>query len=71
VTAFRHPTDFAAHLRQSYGPTPAALGNARANNREAELVGALDGFYRSANSSSEDRAYFEMEYLLAVGRTSD
>jgi len=36
-----------------------------------EVVAALDGFFRSANSGSEDRAFFEMEYLLAVGRLAD
>lgn len=71
VTAFRHPTDFADHFRQHYGPTLATLANARAHGREAELVAALDDFYRSANSGNENRAFFEMEYLLAVGRVND
>ena len=71
VTAFRRPTDFAEHFRRHYGPTLTALANARANDREPDLVAAMDDFFRSVNSGTEERAHFEMEYLLAVGRTSD
>ena len=71
VTAFRRPTDFADHFKQYYGPTLATLANARANGREVEVVAALDGFFRSVNAGSEDRAFFEMEYLLVVGRLAD
>ena len=66
VTAFEHPHDYATHFKDRYGPTIAALNNARANGREAELVAALDAYCDERNLGSQDRARFEMEYLLTV-----
>jgi SAM-dependent methyltransferase len=71
VTAFQHPTDFAEHFRRHYGPTLTTLANARASDREDDLIAAMDGFFRSVNSGTEKRAHFKMEYLLAVGTASD
>ena len=67
VTAFEHPHDYATHFKERYGPTIAALKNARANEREAELEEALDRFSDEWNRGSSDDARFEMEYLVAVG----
>ena len=66
VTAFEHPHDYATHFKERYGPTIAALKNARASGREEELVEALDRFCDEWNRGTPDRARFEMEYLLTV-----
>ena len=67
VTAFEHPHDYATHFKERYGPTIAALKNAHANERDAELEEALDRFCDEWNRGSSDDARFEMEYLVAVG----
>ena len=67
VTAFEHPHDYAQHFKDRYGPTIAAQKNARSNGREEELVAALDAFCDEWNRGTDDRARFEMEYLVAVG----
>ena len=68
VTAFDHPGDYAEHFKQRYGPTIAALANARKDGREQELEEALAGFCDEWNRGSADDARFEMEYLLTVWR---
>jgi ubiquinone/menaquinone biosynthesis C-methylase UbiE len=67
VTAFAHPHDYAAHFKARYGPTIAVQANARRNDREAEFEAALDAFCEEWNRGTDDRARFEMQYLLAVG----
>jgi SAM-dependent methyltransferase len=66
VTAFERPHDYATHFKERYGPTIAALKNARSNGREAELVEALDRFSDEWNLGTPERARFEQEYLLTV-----
>jgi SAM-dependent methyltransferase len=68
VTAFAHPRDYGVHFRERYGPTIAAQANARRTEREAEFNEALDRFCDEWNRGTADRARFEQEYLLAVGR---
>src|SRR5215217_1749088 len=67
VTAFERLHDYAQHFKDRYGPTIAAQNNARNNGREDELVAALDAFCDEWNVGTEERARFEMEYLLTVG----
>jgi SAM-dependent methyltransferase len=67
VTAFERAHDYGEHFKAKYGPTIAALGNARRTGREAELEQALDGFCDEWNLGTPDQARFEQEYLLAVG----
>jgi hypothetical protein len=67
ITAFEKPQGFAEHFKARYGPTIAAIGNARKNGREAELDEALDRFCDDWNLGTADAARFEMEYLVAVG----
>ena len=67
VTAFTRPHDYAEHFKARYGPTIAALANARRNDREAELHEAFDRFCDEWNRGTPDAARFELEYLLAVG----
>jgi SAM-dependent methyltransferase len=67
ITAFARPHDYAEHFKARYGPTIVAQANARATEREDEFVAALDGFCEDWNRGTEERARFEMEYLLAVG----
>jgi hypothetical protein len=67
VTAFEQPRDFGEHFKARYGPTIAALANARRNGRDAELEMALDGFSEEWDRGTPDQARFELEYLLAVG----
>ena len=66
VTVFAHSSDFAQHFKERYGPTIAAQNNARANGREDELAAALDAFFAEQDLGTEDRARFEMEYLVTV-----
>jgi ubiquinone/menaquinone biosynthesis C-methylase UbiE len=70
ITAFRHPHDYGEHFKARYGPTIAALGNARRTEREAEFNEALDGFCDEWNRGTPDEARFEKEYLVAVGTRS-
>jgi ubiquinone/menaquinone biosynthesis C-methylase UbiE len=67
VTAFARPQDYGEHFKERYGPTIAARANAGRDGREAELDDALDRFCAEWNRGDGDRAYFEQEYLLAVG----
>jgi hypothetical protein len=67
VTAFERPRDFGEHFKARYGPTIAALANARRNGRDAELETALDQFCDDWDRGTPGRGRFELEYLLAVG----
>ncbi len=68
VTAFERPYDYAEHFKERYGPTIAVLGNARRTEREAELDAALRRFCDDWNAGTAEKARFEMEYLIAVGK---
>jgi SAM-dependent methyltransferase len=68
VTAFERPRDYGAHFKDRYGPTIAAQANARRTEREAEFEEALDRFCDEWDRGTPERARFEMEYLLTVGR---
>ena len=70
VTAFEHAHDYAQHFKERYGPTIAARGNAVRNDRAEDFDAALDGFCDDWNRGTEERARFEMEYLIAVGTRS-
>jgi SAM-dependent methyltransferase len=70
ITAFEHPHDYAKHFKDRYGPAIAARANADRNGRAAEFDAALDAFTDEWNRGTEDRARFEMEYLIAVGERS-
>ena len=67
ITAFEHPQDYAEHFKGRYGPTIAAIANARRNDREAELNEALDQFCDEWNRGTSEQARFEKEYLVSVG----
>ena len=67
VTAFPHPQDWGRHFTTYYGPTIAARANAERNGRAAEFDAAMATFCTEWNRGTEDEAYFEQEYLLAVG----
>ena len=68
ITAFRHPHDYGEHFKAHYGPTIAARANAERNGRAAEFDAALDAFCDEWNRGDNEKAYFEKEYLVAVGR---
>jgi len=70
ITAFEHPRDYGEHFKDRYGPTIAARANAAKSGREGELDEALDQFCDEWNRGSADDAYFEQEYLVAVGTRS-
>lgn len=60
----RHrPGDARARRRR---PAIAAQADARKNDREAELIEALDRFCDEWNLGSPDDARFEQEYLISV-----
>jgi SAM-dependent methyltransferase len=67
ITAFERPFDYAQHFLDKYGPTIAALKNARANGREEELIEALRAFCDEWNRGTDDAARFEKEYLVVAG----
>ena len=68
ITAFEHPRDYAKHFTAYYGPAIAARANAAREGREAEFDEALGQFCDEYNLGTPERARFEMEYLIAVGR---
>jgi len=68
VTAFERPRGFADHFRARYGPTIAARANAAREGLATAFDEALDTFVDEWNRGTGDRARFELEYLLAVGR---
>jgi len=68
ITAFERPHDYGEHFKEKYGPTIAAQGNARNNGREGEFVEALNRFCDEWNRGTAERARFEQEYLVAVGK---
>jgi SAM-dependent methyltransferase len=68
VTAFERPRDYGEHFKARYGPTITARANAQRTGRETEFDEALDRFCDEWNRGTPDRAHFEMQYLLAVGR---
>jgi SAM-dependent methyltransferase len=68
ITAFERPRDYGEHFKALYGPTIAARANAAKNGREAEFDEALDQFCDEWNRGTPDRARFEQEYLVAVGK---
>ena len=68
VTAFERPRDYGEHFKARYGPTIAARANAQRTGRETQFDEALDRFCDEWNRGTPDRAHFEMQYLLAVGR---
>ena len=67
ITAFARPQDYGEHFKQRYGPTIAAVNNARKDGREDELNEALDRFCDEWNRGTADDARFEKEYLVVVG----
>jgi hypothetical protein len=67
VTAFPRPIEYAEHFKERYGPTIAALANARREGRDRELDEALARFCTEWNLGSDEQARFEQEYLLAIG----
>jgi SAM-dependent methyltransferase len=68
VSAFGRPTDFGNHFKDRYGPTIAARANAEKNGRAEELDRVLDELCEEWNRGEAEDAFFEMEYLIAVGR---
>jgi SAM-dependent methyltransferase len=68
ITAFERPFDYAEHFRSRYGPTIAARANAVREGLAAEFDEALDAFPAEWNRGTAERARFEHQYLLAVGR---
>jgi SAM-dependent methyltransferase len=67
ITAFDHPHDYGEHFKERYGPTIVARANAEKNGQVEEFDRALDDFCDEWNRGSEEDAYFEQEYLVAVG----
>jgi hypothetical protein len=68
IDAFEHPHDYGTHFKDKYGPTIAAQANARRNDREAEFLEAVDRFCDEWNLGTPEKARFEQEYLVSVGR---
>lgn len=67
VTQFAEPEDYVEHFKERYGPTLVTRRNAEANGKTAELEEAMARFALDWNRGDGDGAYFEQEYLVAVG----
>jgi SAM-dependent methyltransferase len=67
ITAFENAHGWGDHFQERYGPTIVARKNAAKDGREGEFDKTLDDFCDEWNRGSEDGAYFEQEYLVAVG----
>jgi SAM-dependent methyltransferase len=67
VTAFQHPRDYGEHFKARYGPTIAARGSASEDGRAGYRDAASHACCAEWNRGSDDDAYFEQEYLIAVG----
>jgi SAM-dependent methyltransferase len=67
VAAFERPTDFAEHFKALYGPAIAARANAERNGRADEFDDAIERFFADWNRGTDERARYEVEYLIAVG----
>jgi SAM-dependent methyltransferase len=67
ITAFERPHDYGEHFKDRYGPTIVARANAEKNGQAEEFDRALDEFCDEWNRGSADGAYFEQEYVVAVG----
>jgi SAM-dependent methyltransferase len=68
ITAFERAQDWGEHFKAYYGPTIAARNNADANGKAEEFDRVLAEFCEEWNLGGDDRARFEQEYLLAVGK---
>jgi SAM-dependent methyltransferase len=68
ITAFEKPHDYGEHFKAYYGPTIVARKNAEKDGREGELDEALNAFCDEWNRGTPEDAYFEQEYLVAVGK---
>ena len=68
VTAFERPRDYGEHFKAYYGPTIAARANAAKDGREQEFDAVVDAFCDEWNLGTPERARFEQEYLVSVGR---
>ena len=67
ITAFKKPTDYAAHFKAYYGPTIVVRAYAEKIGHAGDLDAALEEFCHRWNRGSADRAHFEQEYVLAIG----
>jgi ubiquinone/menaquinone biosynthesis C-methylase UbiE len=68
ITAFEQAQEYGEHFKSYYGPTIAAINNARKNGQEEELNKAIEQFCDEWNRGAPDKARFEQEYLVAVGK---
>jgi SAM-dependent methyltransferase len=68
ITAFEKPHDYGEHFKGRYGPTITARKNAVANGREDEFDTAVNQFCDEWNRGTPERARFEQEFIIAVGK---
>ncbi len=68
VTAFENANDYGEHFKAYYGPTIVARRNAESNGQVEEFDQAVTAFCDEWNLGDGDKARFEQEYLLAVGK---
>jgi SAM-dependent methyltransferase len=67
LTQFQHAHDWADHFKSFYGPTISTLNNARNNGQEDEFNAAFDAFADEWNKGTDEKAYFEQDYLISIG----
>jgi ubiquinone/menaquinone biosynthesis C-methylase UbiE len=68
ITAFERPEDYVEHFKQRFGPTIVAQTNARNSGREADFNEAFAQFCQEWNLGTAEKAIFEQEYLVAIGK---
>jgi SAM-dependent methyltransferase len=64
---FEHAHDWGDHFKSFYGPTISTLNNARNNGQEAEFIEAFNAFCDEWNKGTDEKAYFEQDYLISIG----
>ena len=68
VDQFEKANDWGEHFKERYGPTIVARRNADSNGQADEFDKALADFCEQWNLAGEgEHAYFEQEYIVAVG----
>ena len=68
ITAFAKANDYGEHFKAYYGPTIVTRANAEKAGREGELDDALNEFCQRWNRGSDHQAFFEQEFIIAVGK---
>jgi len=70
IDAFPGRYEWGEHFKSYYGPTIATMNNARNNGQEDEFNAAFNAFIDEWNKGTDEKAYFEQDYLISIGTRS-